>query len=522
MTSLALEEAWKAVRQAPRNVAARRGLAEALEAAGDPRAPFVKTSLAALEQTLDGHAAALALKAFRATASEWLPHRALMNAWGDDGLGMVGSVFASLEQVLANATLFAELGPQVTLHIATTREPEAAEISALGDLPLERFHQVVLGSEWAPCQLAGMASAQRVELHCNVKAEHVAKLASVRKTPLRALWVNVADSADAEEVVTRVVESESLHGIEHLELGGYKLRLSPKLRARLVKLPALRRLRISGVVVPVTPADELHAAVSTPAKLEALLAAGKAPIDARDFFGLTPLHLACSEGNRASIEVLLRHGADPDARTARGVTPLGALLDARTNARASEILDRIAVAETLLERFPRHIDVADGPGMRPLVRAMELGRNGLPEAKALERKILAMGPNLQAFSHDLFTYLHLAVVFGSAEVFAAALAAGVPVDVRTWHGGTPLWYAAHHDRLEMAEALLDAGADIDATCDGLEPIAVSLRERNRGITRFLLDRGANTQLADPIYAKNLATFMASSRGKKATAKKKAK
>ena len=69
--------------------------------------------------------------------------------------------------------------------------------------------------------------------------------------------------------------------------------------------------------------------------------------------------------------------------------------------------------------------------MRPLVRAMELGRNGLPEAKALERKILAMGPNLQAFSHDLFTYLHLAVVFGSAEVFAAALAAGVPVDVRT-------------------------------------------------------------------------------------------
>ena len=98
MTSLALEEAWKAVREAPRNLVARRVLAEALEAAGDPRAPFVKTSLAALEQTVDGHAAALALKAFRATASEWLPHRALMNAWGDDGLGMVGSVFASLEQ----------------------------------------------------------------------------------------------------------------------------------------------------------------------------------------------------------------------------------------------------------------------------------------------------------------------------------------------------------------------------------------------------------------------------------------
>ncbi len=521
MTSLALEEAWKAVREAPRNVAARRGLAEALEAAGDPRAPFVKASLAAVEQTVAGHAAALSLRDFRATASEWLPHRTLMNAWGDDGLGLLGSVFASLEQVLANAALFAELGPQVTLHIAMTREPEAAEIAALAALPLEGFDQVVLGSEWAPSLLAGMASAQGVDLHCNVKAEHVAKLASVRKTPLRALWVNVADSAEAEAVVTTVVESESLHGLEHFELGGYKLRLSPKLRARLVKLPALRRLRISGVVVPVTPADELHAVVSTPAKLEAMLAAGKVPVDARDFFGLTPLHLACSEGNRASIEVLLRHGADPDARSARGVTPLGALLDARTNARASEILDRIAVAETLLERFPRHIDIADGSGMRPLVRAMELGRKGLPEAKALERKILAMGPNLQAFSHDLFTYLHLAVVFGSAEVFAAARAAGVPVDVRTWHGGTPLWYAAHHDRLEMAEALLDAGADIDAMCDNLEPISVSMRERNRSITRLLLDRGANQQLSDPSNTKALEAFAASNRGK-APAKKKAK
>jgi ankyrin repeat protein len=51
-------------------------------------------------------------------------------------------------------------------------------------------------------------------------------------------------------------------------------------------------------------------------------------VDAPDSRGRTALMLAASRGQAESVDVLLAHGADPNAADANGTTPLKAALDA--------------------------------------------------------------------------------------------------------------------------------------------------------------------------------------------------
>uniref|UniRef100_A0A061RY16 Achain crystal structure of engineered northeast structural genomics consortium target n=1 Tax=Tetraselmis sp. GSL018 TaxID=582737 RepID=A0A061RY16_9CHLO len=45
-------------------------------------------------------------------------------------------------------------------------------------------------------------------------------------------------------------------------------------------------------------------------------------VDARDSEGCTALHFAADRGNREMVQLLLRHGADPNAADVDGATPL--------------------------------------------------------------------------------------------------------------------------------------------------------------------------------------------------------
>ncbi|CAN0434997.1 unnamed protein product, partial [Ectocarpus sp. 13 AM-2016] len=64
------------------------------------------------------------------------------------------------------------------------------------------------------------------------------------------------------------------------------------------------------------PAHLLHTQVVT------MLVQNGASVDSRDGFFYTPLHLACINGAVASVEALLRAGADPAIKAQQGVTPL--------------------------------------------------------------------------------------------------------------------------------------------------------------------------------------------------------
>ena len=88
------------------------------------------------------------------------------------------------------------------------------------------------------------------------------------------------------------------------------------------------------------PAAELRRAaeMGDVAKLQALLnLQSESVVDARDEDGRTALMLATLHGRAHAVNVLLAHGADPNAADARGTTPLQAALAGHQTAIAAAL-----------------------------------------------------------------------------------------------------------------------------------------------------------------------------------------
>ena len=197
--------------------------------------------------------------------------------------------------------------------------------------------------------------------------------------------------------------------------------------------------------------------------LQALLdhGAGVAVCDGR---GNTPLHLALGRNNLDVARLLLERGADPRAVDAQGRT---ALHLARTLDAVKLLLDRGMSIDardrdgnTPLFNFTRPDDIKALIGLGVQVDA----RNTAGDTPL--RRRLANGEAdgalalLDAGAEVPADGLHLAATSGQAKVVEALLARGVKLDGRDAEGNTPLLAALAAGRLDMADALLDKGADV--------------------------------------------------------------
>ena len=64
-------------------------------------------------------------------------------------------------------------------------------------------------------------------------------------------------------------------------------------------------------------------------------------------------------------------------------------------------------------------------------------------------------------------------------------------------GMTPLLYAARDGRIDIARALLDAGAEVNlADANGITPLIAAITNNHPETARFLIDRGADIKAAD--------------------------
>ncbi|XP_023660755.1 ankyrin repeat and SOCS box protein 5-like isoform X1 [Paramormyrops kingsleyae] len=80
-------------------------------------------------------------------------------------------------------------------------------------------------------------------------------------------------------------------------------------------------------------------------------------IDRRDYYGKTPLYWAAYKGQRASLELLLRHGADVNAQCKHGSTPLHATVG---------LFPECAL---ILIRHGADVDLPDVWGVTPMYQA---------------------------------------------------------------------------------------------------------------------------------------------------------
>ena len=156
-----------------------------------------------------------------------------------------------------------------------------------------------------------------------------------------------------------------------------------------------------------------------------------------------------------------------------------ALQQAASALLAGETDDALAAAGAARER----IDQPDRDGETLLKFAIK--RNDERAVKGL----LALGasPNLPPDAAPVAA----AVEMANVEVVRALLDAGAEPDGVT-NGESALWRAALGDRLEVAQLLLQRGANVDlGNRDGMTPALAAVTAGNYNMALFLLQRGAN-------------------------------
>jgi len=192
-----------------------------------------------------------------------------------------------------------------------------------------------------------------------------------------------------------------------------------------------------------------------------------ADVKASNRYGVTPLSLACVNGDAGVIEKLLKAGADPNAAGQENETPL--MTVAHTgNAAAAEVL--LAHGAKVDARETWHGETA----------LMWAAAESHP---AMLKALIAHGADVNAMS---------AIVHWDREVTAEPREKWLPLG-----GFTPLMFAAREGCLECLPILAAAGANLNqADPDGITPMVNSIINGHYDVARFLLDKGADPNLAD--------------------------
>ena len=246
---------------------------------------------------------------------------------------------------------------------------------------------------------------------------------------------------------------------------------------------------------------------------------GRAAVRTQEPDGTTALHWAVRADDVEMVRALLRAGANANAPTRNGVTPL---VLAATNANA-------VTMEALLKAGANpNWSLSEGQTV-----LMTAARTGNPAAI---RTLLTHGADVHAKERVAGeNALIWAAMENHADAIAALVAGGAEVNARSQRtnyperefgdgksgrltvlppgGWTPLMYAARQNATAAVHALANAGADLNLTDpDGTTALVIAVINAHYDLARDLLDAGADANIGDqagmtPLYAAvDLNTF----------------
>jgi uncharacterized protein len=234
-----------------------------------------------------------------------------------------------------------------------------------------------------------------------------------------------------------------------------------------------------------TPALHWVVRVDDVETAQLLIRAG-ADVKLADRYGVTPLFLACSNGNAAMIKLLLDAGSDPNTVDPTGETALMTAVKIGNLESVKLLLDHGAV-----------VDTAD-----PTYKQTALMIAARENHSDVARLLLDRGANVNAQTRTgatpAWVLPNSVAGFGFGK---GIIRGGLPADRGSRYftpgGLTPLLYAARDGRLETAKILVAAGADLSKKDpNDITPLLMAISNNHPDVARFLIDKGADINASD--------------------------
>uniref|UniRef100_A0A671KXX4 Ankyrin-1-like n=1 Tax=Sinocyclocheilus anshuiensis TaxID=1608454 RepID=A0A671KXX4_9TELE len=188
--------------------------------------------------------------------------------------------------------------------------------------------------------------------------------------------------------------------------------------------------------------------------------------------GNTALHIAALAGQEQVVTELVNYGANVNAQSQKGFTPL--YMAAQEN--------HLEVVKFLLDNGANQT-IPTEDGFTPLAVALQQGHEN----------VVALLINHGTKGKVRLPALHIAARNDDTRTAAVLLQNDPNPDVlsKVCTGFTPLHIAAHYENLNVAQLLLNRGADVNFTPkNGITPLHIASRRGNVIMVRLLLDRGA--------------------------------
>jgi ankyrin repeat protein len=199
-----------------------------------------------------------------------------------------------------------------------------------------------------------------------------------------------------------------------------------------------------------------------------------ADTEARDCNDFSPLEQVAYEGHMETAQVLLEHGADVNARDDRRCTPLHWASEA----------GQLVVAQVLLSHGA-DVSAQREDNQTPLHRAKD---------EKVARLLLEHGADANTLDIENRTPLHLASEFGRVGVARVLLEHGVDANPQDKERCTPLYWASCWGKPAVVQILLSHGADVTAQCKNNQtPVH---RAKDEEVARLLLEHGADPNALD--------------------------
>ncbi|KAL8910022.1 MAG: hypothetical protein Q9171_004682 [Xanthocarpia ochracea] len=225
------------------------------------------------------------------------------------------------------------------------------------------------------------------------------------------------------------------------------------------------------------------------------------PIHGADLLGRTPLHEAARRGYGSIVKLLVDEGADLTLKNHKGWTPL-------EDAAASE---QASVVEVLLE----HHGMVRSPNVNILLKSAHL-RRAVSKQDDSEAERLLGDPQIyiNTSDHEGRTALHDAAKHGQIEIAKALLERGASVNAKIVRSGligrawsemacvTPLHYAARNGHVEIVNILLNHGAKLNVTGHSLgTPFLPAVQHGHLSVVKLLLKHNRKASGSDKVDAR---------------------